>query len=267
MKKILLPTIFASLLLSTASVFAEVSSDVVLPTTPSITSVAPVSEFMPTIKVEKLDKMKARGAQLIKERINSLNANAQAVAASKGLTVEQKAAFATFFSGKIAELTALGVKIAQGADATTTKPLVNSIFTDFRIYAIVLPQVRLEKRIYELQNHVVKLTETFTKVQTKIDEQKAKGKDVTVWQKGLDDAKTLVTTDTQKLSTLFTQISALKPSDYGTSSKAVIDSVNKGVKEVAKDFNSIGRKVRRPEILHKVKVPAVAGIGSTTTPR
>ena len=267
MKKIVLSIGIASIALSTMSAFAMISSDVTIPVTPEVTSVFPVSEVAPSVKMDSLTKLKARAVLLIKQRVNSLNANAQVIAGSKHLTIEQKAAFAAFFSGKVTELTTLGTTIASGTDASTTKPLVTSIFTNFRIYAIVLPQVRLEKRIYELQNHVTKLTETFVKVQTKIDEQKAKGRDVTVWQKSLDDAKTLVTTDTQKLTTLFTQISALKPSDYGTSSKATIESVNKGVKEVAKDFNSIGRKVRRPEMLPKALVPSVTGAGSTTTPR
>lgn len=263
MKKVLLSTILAGVVLSTASVFAEVSSEVVVPIAPTVTSVVPEVEATVNVKFDSLTKLKARGALLIKQRINSLNANAAVVAASKNLTTEQKAAFAAFFSGKVTELTALSAKISAGVDASSTRPLVTSIFTDFRIYAIVLPQVRLEKRIYELQNHVTKLTETFTKVQAKIDEQKTKGKDVTTWQKNLDDAKTLVAADVQKLTTLFTQISALKPSDYGTSSKATIQTVNVGVRAVAKDFNSIHMKVRRPEILKRSSSTSV-NVGAAT---
>jgi cell pole-organizing protein PopZ len=143
--------------------------------------------------------------------------------------------------------------------------LTSSIFTDFRIYGVVLPQVRLEKRIYELQNHAASLTEVFAKVQLAIDAQKAKGKDVSVWQANLDATKTLVVKDTEKLSSLFTQISALKPSDYGTTSKATIESVNIGVKAVAKDFQSIRSKIRRPEILKNTTATTTVTVTGTTT--
>lgn len=246
MKKIIISTLLAGALVSTA--FAE-SLDTIVPSVPEVTAVYSVTERAESIITKNLTRIKARGAQLIKERVNSLTSNKNSIENSK-LTVEQKAALSTVITTNINGLTTLGTSIASSTDATSTKVLVNKIFTDFRIYAIVIPQLRLEKRIYDLQNHIPKLNETFTKIQTKIDDQKAKGKDVTVWQKSLDDAKTLVATDTAKLSTLFTQISALKPSDYGTSSKATIESVNAGVKLVAKDFSSIAKVARSPKILH-----------------
>lgn len=246
----------------TASTSAKSSADIIVPATPEVTSVGRIIEKEEIIKTTVLSKMKARGLQLIKERINFLKANSKPIANSNALTADQKTVFATFFSGKITELTTLGSTISSSTDATTTKSLISSIFTDFRIYGVLVPQIRLQKRIYELQNHTTKLTETFTKIQTRIDEFKAKSKDVTVWQKNLDEAKVLVTTDTQKLSALLTQISALKPSDYGTTSKMTIEAVNKGVREVARDFQSINKKVKRPEFLRTNKT---VNVNATTT--
>ncbi len=257
MKKLVISTVLVSFALSTASVFAE-ELDTHVPDVPMITSVSSVTERAESMTSKSLSRIKARGAQLIKERINSLNSNATTLANSKTLTADQKAFFASKISAQVSGLTTLGATIASSTDATSTKALVNSIFTDFRIYAIVIPQLRLEKRINDLQNHTVKLADTFAKIQAKIDTQKAKGKDVTVWQKSLDDAKALVVTDTTKLSTLFTQISALKPADYGTSSKATIESVNAGVKSVAKDFNSIAKVARAPKALHAVATSTIS---------
>ncbi|MBP6948628.1 MAG: hypothetical protein KBC41_00375 [Candidatus Pacebacteria bacterium] len=282
MKKVTLSTIALSILISSGCVFAEevtiqpvslavpltasvvpsnMNGDVVVPVVPEISSVYSVTEKAEVIKVTSLEKMKARGSQLIKERVSALNGNAVQIAKSKGLTPEQKTMFATKINTKVSELNALGVKISTSPDASSTKVLVGSIFSDFRIYAIVIPQIRLEKRIYELQNHSTKLNETFVKVQTNIDTYKAKGKDVTVWQKGLDDAKVLVASETQKLPLLLAQITALKPSDYGTTSKATIESVNKSVKAVAVDFQSIHKKVKRPEFMRALK----KSMTSTTT--
>ncbi len=260
------PTLYTNATTITATAALAATVDVVVPATPEVTSVFPVIEKEEKMKITSIDKMKKRGAQLIKERVNSLNSNARAIANSKALTVDQKAAFAAFFTGKITDLNTLGGKIASSTDATSTKTLVSSIFTDHRIYGVLIPQLRLEKRIYELQNHGTKLTETFVKVQARIDEFKNKGKDVTVWQKNLDAAKVLVTTDTQKLGDLLIKINALQPADYGTTSKAVIESVNKDVRIIAKDFQSINRKVMRPTYLTNMRGYKMnSSVNSTTT--
>lgn len=286
MKKVIISSVVVGLVLSATSVFAEsgapvptlyampvgisapplsVTRDVELPTTPEVSYVSSNVEKIEELRFSTVAKLKARGLQLIKERINSLNANAQPIANSKALTAKQKAAFASFFTTKINDLNAVGAKIASSTDATTTRSLVSSIFTDFRIYGVLLPQLRIEKRLYELQNHAGKVTESFVKVQARIDEFKAKGKDVTVWQKNLDESKTLVATDTQKLSNLLTKINALQPSDYGTTSKATIESVNKDMRLIARDFQSLNRKVKRPEFLRTIKDFKIATSTQATT--
>lgn len=296
MKKIILSSVLLGLAVSTTSVFAEdaqiqaisavsapvptlytapvavsvqvnANGDVIVPTTPEVTTVSSVVEKDEVIKTTNLERMKARGMQLIKERVNSLNANAQAIANSKALTVEQKNAFASFFSGKVTDLNALSVKIASSTDATSTKALVSSIFTDHRIYGVLIPQLRLEKRLYELQSHSVKLSEVFVKVQSRIDEFKNKGKDVSVWQKNLDDTKAMVTADTAKIQTLLVQINALQPANYGTTSKAVIELVNRDTKAIARDFQLVNRKIMKPYFLKNTKVHVTASTTATTTVR
>lgn len=247
------PTLYAVPVTTSAPLVAatpvSLSSDVVLPSVPEITSVAVVTEKAEVFnKNTSVSKMKARGVKMIEERINALNSNAKAIANAKLLTADQKTAFATFFSGKVTELTVLKTNLTNSADATTTKTLVSSITNDFRIYAIVIPQSRLQKRLYELQNHTTKVTDSFVKIQARIDEAKAKGKDVTVWQKNLDTTKTLVASTTVTIPTLLAQVNALKPTDYGTTSKMLIESVNKSVKQIAKDLQSVGKNVKRPEL-------------------
>ncbi len=301
MKKVIVSTIVLSTLALTSSAFAEdvqvqavtaisapvptlyttgtavavpisapivsLDKDVAIPQTPEVSSVPSVVEKDEVIKMNNVSKMKARGAQLIKERVHSLNSNAEAIAKSKHLTAEQKAAFANFFSNKVTELNALNVKIASSTDATSTKALVTSIFTEHRVYGVLIPQLRLEKRLYELQAHGARLNEAFVKVQARIDAFKAKGKDVTAWQKSLDDAKVLVATDLTKSQGLLVKINALKPSDYGTTSKAVIESVSKDTKAIARDFQTINRRVMRPTYLKNASVVVTASTTVSTTPR
>ena len=146
--------------------------------------------------------------------------------------------------------------------------MVRRIYTDFRIFGVVIPQIRLEKRIYDLQNHSEKLSNTFLKVQAKIDEYKAKGKDVTSWQKGLDDAKVLVVNDMNTLTLLLQKVQSLTPSQYGTTSKMVIDQANIDLKKVSKDFNSIAKIIRKPSGMKNIPPVATSTlpVAATSSP-
>lgn len=226
--------------------FADEDS-VKVPSVPEIGHVYNVTEKPEIIKDKTLERIKARAARLIKERIKALTDNREAIVKSK-LTDTQKKSLTDTLDQQIANMTSLGVVVNQGVDATSTRTLAQTVVTDYRIYGIIIPKVRLERRIYDLQNYSTKITnETFVKIQAAITKQSEKGKDVTEWQKSLDRAKALVATDNQKLTTLLAQVQALKPADYGTSSKATIEQVNNDLKVIAKDFRTINALVKSPK--------------------
>lgn len=267
MKKTIIATLALTAIVSTASVFAEGNDDIRIPGAPEVGRVSSVVEKQEKMFATSIARIKARSVQLIRERINSLESNKTVINANKTLTVEQKSTLTTVLTTNITNLTNLRAQIASSTDATSTKMLNDSIFTSFRIYGIVIPQVRLEKRIYDLQNHSVKLSDTFIKVQTKINEYKGKGKDVTVWQKSLDDAKVMVALDMNTLANLSVKVMALKPSDYGTSSKMIIESANSDIKNVAKDFNTIARNLHKPKLLKNITgttTPVLSDTASST---
>lgn len=263
MKKTLVSLLGISLALSSITVFADDrDDDVKMPKTPTVSSISSVSERNERWVTNSLSRVKARGARLIEERVRSLTSNASAITSSRDLTVEQKAALNTVITTNITGLTLLKTSIASSTEASSTKALIDSVYTNFRIYGIVIPEIRLEKRIYDLQNHVATLSDTFNKVQNKINEYKGKGKDVTVWQKNLDDAKILVATDAAKLTVLMTQARTLTPASYGTTSKMIIDSVNQGIKSVAKDFNTIEKTLKKPKTLNNATTTPVTASSS-----
>ena len=244
----------------------ELLPDISIPYAPEISRIESVNERADSFYSRFTSRVQSRASALIKERINSLNANSQAINASKTLTTEQKTALTTILSTNVTGLTALKASIASSTNATTTKALTDSIFTNFRIYGIVIPQVRLEKRVFDLQNHSQKLSDLFVKVQTNINDANAKGRNVTVWQKNLDDAKVLVANDMAKLASLLPKLATLTPATYGTTSKTIIESVNLDLKNVSKDFNSIAKTLRRPSYLPMGSTtPVTPPVTSTTT--
>lgn len=254
MKKIITSAMAGAMVLSIGTSFA--SSDV-LPTisfSPEFSRVESVREERDLNVGTTLDRIKNKGRILISQRISALTSNKTVIESSKQLTDAQKSSIVTRINDNVTRLTTLGTTLASSTDATSSKALVGSIFTDFRIYAIVIPQVRLEKRVYDLQNHAGKLSEVFVKTQAKIDEKKTAGYDVTTWQKALDDAKVLVANDLHKLDTLKTTTLALTPASYGTTSKATIEAVNKGLKEVKQDFDSVRKLNNKDKFLPKAKI-------------
>jgi hypothetical protein len=231
-------------------VFAE--ETITTPSVPEISTVVATTEKAETVKENRISKLKARGTALIQERAKSLSKERDVITKSK-LTDAQKKTLTDIIDQQIANLTSLKVTLDGATDATSTRRLVESVFSEYRIYGIIIPQVHLEKRIFDLQNHITKITnEVFPKVQTAIDTQKAKGKDVTVWQTGLDKAKTTVSSDTATLAALLTKVQALKPADYGTSSKAIIESANTDIKTVSKDLRTINALIKSPRYMKNV---------------
>lgn len=263
MKKILVSTIFGLLVLPNMALAESKSGitndDVVIPSAPSVSVVSSLDEKGDSINERTLRRMssstmvfmlKSRGNTLINERLSSIESNKALIASNAKLTQGQKDIIIGQLSKSTALLNGIKTSLASSTDASSTKALVNSIYTSARVYGIVIPQARLEKRFYDLENHTKTLSETFLKVQIKIDEAKAQGKDVTVWQKSLDDAKMLVANDMNSIATALPKVIALTPQDYGTTSKAVIESANATLKTIVKDFASIKKSVHKPSLMN-----------------
>lgn len=297
MKKTLLSTVLVGLSVSVLSVFAETGAAIsVTPTlytanpstmaramstgdvnVPSISTVNPVIETTPTFNGYTQESLQARAVRLISNRVSSLNDNAEVINENKKLSDEQKTALNTIISTNITGLTALGNSIASSSDPAATKTLVKSIYTDFRIFAIVIPKVRIEKRIYDLQNHAQNLSDLFVQTQTKIDAAKAEGKNVDAWQANLDNAKIRVATDLTLLTSVFTKIDELSPANYNVTHKTVITQANATLKSIVTDFNYVTKSVRQPvgttatgssaggvNIYHQIRVGEPSPYGSST---
>lgn len=253
MKKVIIGSLLGVVMSTGFSFASQGSDDTTVPFSPEVSKVSVVREDKESNLGTTLERIKNKGRVLINQRISSLNSNKTVIESSKQLTETQKSSIVTRINDNVTRLTALNASIASSTDATTTKALVGSIFTDFRIYGVVIPQIRLEKRVYDLQTHAAKLSDVFIKTQTKIDEKKAAGYDVTAWQKSLDDAKVLVANDLMKLDTLKATTLALTPASYGTTSKATIEAVNKGLKEVKQDFDSVRKLNNQGKFISKTK--------------
>lgn len=91
-----------------------------------------------------LAAIQARSAAAIAARQGALKARlAMVTSGSPHLTAAHRQALITLISNDQAGLAALGTKIAGDTDVATARADHQQIFTGYRVYALVLPQVRL----------------------------------------------------------------------------------------------------------------------------
>jgi hypothetical protein len=226
------------------AVSAKAADDAVI-APPVVVSPSVVAENIPSdLKVEKrLDKIKTRGAKLVADRVASLNKLKSKIASSK-LTDTQKNDLTTIIDTNISGLNSLADQIKAGTDASSTRALVQKIFTDFRIYAVVVPKIHALIALDRETNHVANVNERFARVQARIDAAKAKGKDVSARQTALDAAKTKLAEAENQINALIAKANSLKPADYPSISKTVINDIRAGIKAVNTIFKQINQDLK-----------------------
>jgi len=242
MKKIITLSLTLAFIFGLGSLaLAETATNVTVPVPPVVGTETYQAENIPAIidQTTKVSYLITRGQNLITARVNYLNALKKQISASK-LTDNQKSELTPLIDEQITKLTALKEQIKAGTDLTTLKTQVKSIYTDFRIYSVFAPKIRLMKSIDLQINHLTKNSdEVLAKIQARIDTAKAKGKDVTARQTALDAAKTQIPALQTKLSDLYNKAMALKPADYPDTYKTIITEIRAGIKSVATEFRTL----------------------------
>ncbi len=168
------------------------NADDTLPTVPTI--VVPTQNSPEAIAEKsiapvelKLVVIRSKGAAEIAKRQGSL-ASTQAKLASQKADCGYNAARAAEMTATSAGLAALGSQLAATTDLPTAQTLHRKIFTDFRVYLVVLPKAGKAMRCDNALESIAKFNESAVKVQGEIDAAKAKGADTTAAQALKDGA-------------------------------------------------------------------------------
>ncbi|MEI6627587.1 MAG: hypothetical protein WCL61_03255 [bacterium] len=214
---------------------------VIIPTVTEITVAAAPAEAMPLAvdKLKSVKVLKTRGNLEANQRINALNSLIYKIKVSK-LTAEQKSTLINVINPKIEIMKNFKIAINASTDAISIKTQIRAIYEANRIYAVFIPAINLERALYQEMNHADKMDANFMgRIQVKIDDQKARGKDVTIRQKALDDAKLKLADTKVKIVDELTVAAALRPSDYQDKSKAVINKVRTEIKNINGAFREV----------------------------
>ena len=157
-----------------------------------------------------------RGNAEINRRLNTLGTLGTKISAATKLTSADQASLTSEVNDEVSGLQSL--KISLDADTTLTgaETDAHSIFSGYRVYALIVPKVYLIKTADDQQVTETKLSTLVTKLQTAITTDQTAGKSVTSLQNSLNDMTSKVQAAQTISSNIETTVLPLMPSDYNT---------------------------------------------------
>lgn len=166
----------------------------------------------------RLAAIKTRADSEIEKRLTSLQAAQTKITAATKLSSQDKTTFSTEIQKDITDLTTLKAKIDADTDLTTLKADAKTIFTDFRVYAVFLPQVHELAAVDAMGVTADNLTTLSAKLQTRIQEASSAGNNVTQIQTWLTDMNAKIADAKTQYAAVETEIASLTPASYPATS-------------------------------------------------
>jgi hypothetical protein len=140
-------TVTIASLASTLPVFAENDATASTSTTVSTSTTTKDSSTKIEKKVIKMDKAmlaaKEKGIKEIDSRVSNLNKLLERISKLKNVTNSQKVSISATVNGVISTLNNLKNEMETTESTTTMKADLQSITTNFRVYALVMPQISI----------------------------------------------------------------------------------------------------------------------------
>jgi len=218
------PAMAAALLAAFPLTAANSQTSPVPAITPGSTTATPGATPTPTdltklsaaLQAQHLATLKTRGDAEITRRLTNLNDAATKISGLTTLTAADKSALTTQVQNEISGLNALKTKLDADTTLATARTDVQSIVTEYRVYLLMLPKVRLvaaDDRLTTASNNLVTLK---GKLQTAVNNSKITGAGLTAMQASLTDMQAKLDAAQTALSGVGTKLLALTPSDYNT---------------------------------------------------
>ncbi|HSX33551.1 MAG TPA: hypothetical protein VLF91_04400 [Candidatus Saccharimonadales bacterium] len=167
-----------------------------------------------TDQATRLTNMKQKGDQEITRRLNALSKLTDKITAAAKLSASDKAALSSEVSSEITGLTTLKAKLDAETTVAGAAADVQSMVTEYRVYALIVPKVQLIKTADDQQAVESKLTDLATKLQARLTTAQTQGKDVSALQTKLTDMNTQIATAQAISAGVEVEALALQPSDY-----------------------------------------------------
>jgi len=187
------------------------------------------------LEQDRITNLKNRADTEITRRITSLSSLVTRLGNMKHLTAAQIASFTNEVNAEISNLTTLKTKIDADTDLTTLKADVKSIVSSYRVYALFLPQINILAAADRALTIVAEFSALETKLQTRIQEVQAAGKDVTSLQTTLTDMQSKITDATNQAQSIISMVTPLTPDGY-PGNRTTLQSARGAFKTIYADF-------------------------------
>jgi len=165
---------------------------------------------------QHLTNLKTRGDAEIQRRLVTLNSLSGVITGASHLTASDKAYLTTEVTTEVSGLTALETQLNGETTVTAGQQDVQSIYSEFRVYALIDPKVRLVRTADDQQAAESKLSTLATKLQARITADQTAGKDVTSLQATLTNMDTVVSDSTTISGPMEQTVLTLQPADYNS---------------------------------------------------
>lgn len=182
--------------------------------TPASAKLTQAAEKLAQTQSGRLEKLRTRTTMEIDRRLKSLFGLTERINNIKRLTAEQKSSLTSSIQEQIASLTSLKTKIQADSDLETLKADAKSIIDSYRIYLLYLPKIHILTVADVELNYADKLTELSGKLETRLQEEKTAGKDISQLESLLTQIQNKITEGKSKAQSAFDAVLNLKPEDY-----------------------------------------------------
>jgi hypothetical protein len=205
-----------------------------------------------------LSGIQARAAAAISLRINDLNAAIAKVSTDPRLGSDN-AALTAYLRADIAPLQALGQKIAGDTSASTAAADYVTIFTDFRVLALVLPATRIAGAVDQVDvTTVPTLSGLATKAASHVN-----SSNQAVLQPLIDDLNAQIAAATNATAGVSATVLAYTPAEWNAnhdllaSGRGSVESSDNDIAQARRDLKQIAA-VLKPGVTAQATTPATA---------
>ncbi len=170
-------------------IITMVSVGMIIGTTSFVLAQTSTPSGVPNNAQNRITMIKSRADSEIERRITTINELVTRIQGLKRLADSDKTNLVNLGNGMIANLTSLKGKIDADTDLATLKVDWQSIFGQYRIYMLFMPQLRIYVAADRINDTVDLMNQVFTKLQTRVSDAKSKGKDTAALESELSDAQ------------------------------------------------------------------------------
>lgn len=172
---------------------------------------------------QRLAEIKSKGDAEISRRLTQLGNLNSLITSATRITASDRTALSAQVSSETSGLTSLKTQLDGETTMAAAITDAKSIFSDYRVYALITPKIHLIKVADDQQVNEANLMALATKLQSRLTAAQSKGKNVTTLQTTLADLNAKVKAAQAISSSIEASVIGLQPSDYNSNHAVLSD--------------------------------------------